>query len=405
MTAPDRTVVSAIAFMFIAIPLYGTFQIFDPLRVPMPLLVGFGGAATIAAAMLIAAGICAWGAFRRPVPRRIVIGQLSAGTAILIAALAGFDIGTGIALGVIVVAMGLVGVATYGYAAVPGALRIIVGSTLASALLAALLAITMLVTRRPAALYAYDSARAVGIFLNPNELAAYLLVIVGLAAAVACFGRERRLRVLAGVTLAVGLVALALTFSRWGYLSAAAGATFFALAIGGRRTWIAVGACVLAAVLLIAGPGQAHHNPRDDTSRFVAWTTGVRTWLAFPLTGVGPLAYRRTYEIMRPPEAPGGDAPVAFDPHSLPLAFLDESGLLGFVTLLFSWAIYMREIPRALRTATPRQRTLVYAFAAGLVALNVHVLINTISIYFVLATQGAALALALAQWDLDEPAV
>ena len=108
--------------------------------------------------------------------------------------------------------------------------------------------------------------------------------------------------------------------------------------------------------------------------------------------------------MVRPPEAPGGDAPIAYDPHSLPLAYLGEAGLLGFLGIFAGWSIYLREIPRALRGASPRRRALALAFAAGLVALNVHVLINTISIYFVLSTQGAALALALAQRDLDATA-
>jgi hypothetical protein len=62
VSAADRTVVAAIAFMFVAIPLYGTFQVFDPLRAPMPVLVGFDGALAIALAMLLAAAICALGA-------------------------------------------------------------------------------------------------------------------------------------------------------------------------------------------------------------------------------------------------------------------------------------------------------------------------------------------------------
>jgi len=77
---------------------------------------------------------------------------------------------------------------------------------------------------------------------------------------------------------------------------------------------------------------------------------------------------------------------------------------LGLIALLWCWSVYVREIPRVLRAADPRRRALVYALAGGLIALNVHVLVNTISIYFALATQGAALALALAQRDLDAPA-
>jgi O-antigen ligase len=403
VSAADRTVVAAIVFMYVAIPLYGTFEVLDPVRLPIPSLVGVHGAIAIALVMLLAATICAWGAFRRPAPRRIVLAQLLAGAAIVPGALLGYDPQTGLELALIVLAMGVVGVAVYGYAELPGVTRTIVIAWLASAVLATVTAVAMIVIRKPAGLYAYNNGRAVGTFLNPNELAAYLLVVLALAAGVALYARSTPLRLLAGATLIAGLIALGATYSRWGLLSAVAGTLFFAILAGGRRIWFGLVLVVLAGVFLVWGPGAAHHNPRDDTSRIVAFQTGLRTWLAFPLTGVGPFAYRRTYDALRPPEAPGGEAPVAFDPHSLPLAYLDESGLVGFAALLFCWSVYIREIPRVLRTADPRRRALVYAVAGGLVALNVHVMVNTISIYFALATQGAALALALAQRDLDAP--
>lgn len=404
MTTADRTVVAAIVFMYVAIPLYGTFVVLDPVRLPIPALVGVHGAIAIALAMLAAATICTWGAFRRPAPRRIVLAQLLAGAAIVPGALLGFDPQTGLELALIVLAMGVVGVAVYGYSELPGVTRTIVIAWLASATLAAVTAVVMVVVRKPAPLYAYDNGRAVGTFLNPNELAAYLLVVLGLAAGVALYARSTPLRLLAGATLIAGLIALGATYSRWGLLAAVAGTLFCAFLAGGRRMWFGLAVAVLAAAVVVLGPGAAHHNPRDDTSRIVAFQTGLRTWLAFPLTGVGPFAFRRTYDALRPPEAPGGEAPVAFDPHSLPLAYLDESGLVGFAALLWCWSVYVREIRRVLRSADPRRRALVFVVAGGLVALNVHVLVNTISIYFALATQGVALALALAQRDLDAPA-
>jgi O-antigen ligase len=404
MSASDRIVVAAIAFMYVAIPLYGTFEVLDPVRPPIPALVGAPGAIAIALAMLAAAAICTWGAFRRRAPRRIVLAQLLAGAAIVPGAVLGFDPQTGLELALIVLAMGIVGVALYGYSALPGVTRTIVIAWLASATVAAVAAVVLILIRTPAPLYAYDNGRAVGTFLNPNELAAYVLVVLGLAAGIALYTRNTPLRLLAGVTLIACLIALGATYSRWGLLSAVVGTLFFAVLAGGRRVWFGLAVVVLAGVFLVVGPGEVHHNPRDDTARIVAFQTGLRTWLAFPLTGVGPFAFRRTYDALRPPEAPGDEAPVAFDPHSLPLAYLDESGLVGFVTLLWCWSVYIRELPRALRSADPRRRALVYAVAGGLVALNVHVLVNTISIYFALATQGLALTLALAQRDLDAPA-
>ena len=404
MNAADRIVVTAIVVMYAVIPLYSTFAVLDPLRAPFPLLVNAAGAAAIGIAMLAAAAICVWGIIRRPAPLRIVVGQLLAGTAIVIAALLGFDPQTGLLLGIIVLAMGAVGIAVYSYSPLPGATRAFAAALLVSGALAAATALAMLVTRTPASVYAYHNGRAVGIFLNPNELAAFMLVVLGLAAGIAFWTRMSKLRVLAFVTLVAGLLVLGETYSRWGFFAAAAGALFYAVLVGGKRTWAGLAAVVVISALLVFGPGVGHHNPRDDTSRVVAWTTGVRTWLAFPLTGIGPLAFRRTYDALRPPEAPGGDAPIAFDPHSLPLAYASESGLLGILALIAGWCIYLREVPRALRGAGIGRRALTIAFAGGLVALSVHVLINTISIYFVLSTQGAALLLALAQRDIDATA-
>ena len=405
MNAADKLVTAAIAFMFAAIPLYGAFQVFDPLRTPMPPIIGFHAALLIAGAMLLAGAICTWGLVRRPVPRLIFAAQLCAGGSMIPGTLIGFDPIRGAELTLIVLVMGIVGAALYAYAALPGVTRAVAIAFLVSAIGFLAFALAIDVARTPASLFAYNNGRAVGTFLNSNELAAYALVAVALAAALAAYGRGIALRALAGVAAIVTLVALGATYSRWGFLAAAVGVVWFAVVCGGRRAWIGVIAAVALALAVALGPGAIHHNPRDDSSRIVAWTTGVRTWLAFPLTGIGPLAYRRTYDVLRPPDAPGGDAPVAFDPHSLPLAYLSESGLIAFVALIFSWSVYAREIPRALRAADPRRRALVYAFAAGLVALNVHVLINTISIYFALALQGAPLALVLAMRDLDAPAV
>ena len=403
MNAADRLVVGAIAFMYATIPLYGTFAVFEADRPPIPPLLEAGAASAIAVSMLIAAAICVWGAVRRPAPRRLVAAQIAAGAAIVPAAILGFDPPTGFGLAALVLGQGSVAVAVFGYAGLPGATRAIVLATLGSAGTAIVLALAMLATRHPAPIFAYNNGRAIGTFLNPNEFAAYLLVVVALAAGVALAGPGRGLRRLAAAVGVLGLVALGLTFSRWGFLAAVAGLAFFAVVQRDRRVWAALGLAAVAAAAISFGPGSGHHNPRDDTSRVVAWTTGLRTFASFPLTGVGPFAFHRTYEALRPPEAPDAQAAVAYDPHSLPLAFLSESGLIGFGALLFGWWIYVAEIRRALRTAGRPQRILALALAAGLVALNVHVLVNTISIYFPLATQGAALVLAFAQRGIDAP--
>ena len=291
------------------------------------------------------------------------------------AALLGFDPQTGLELALIVLAMGIVGVAVYGYS--PPTRRDAHDRDRVARVGDAsrpLVACAMIATRVPAPLYAYDNGRAVGTFLNPNELAAYLLVVLGLAAGIALYARSAPLRLLAGVTLLAGLLALGATYSRWGLLVGRC-----RLRRSSRCSRGAAGSgsdsprVVVAAVLLVLGPRGRRTTTRATTPRAcVAWTTGLRTWLAFPLTGVGPFAFRRTYDVVRPPEAPGGEAPVAFDPHSLPLAYLDESGLVGFVALtVVLVGLRPRDSARAARRPIRAGARLVYALAGGLIALNV----------------------------------
>jgi hypothetical protein len=105
--------------------------------------------------------------------------------------------------------------------------------------------------------------------------------------------------------------------------------------------------------------------------------------------------------VLRPPDAPGPRTPVAYDPHSLPLAFVDGSGLVGLCALVFGYTVYVGAIVRALRTAPPRRRATALAVGAGVLALNIDVLINTISLYFALSAMALALVVVLARTDLD----
>jgi hypothetical protein len=114
---------------------------------------------------------------------------------------------------------------------------------------------------------------------------------------------------------------------------------------------------------------------------------------------VGPLAYAKTYDVLRSPDSPGPRTPVAFDPHSLPLSFAADGGLVAVVTLTISVVVLLRTVLSQARRASGRARALALGLAAGLVALYVDATINTISIFFSLGYQSAALALATARGD------
>jgi hypothetical protein len=117
------------------------------------------------------------------------------------------------------------------------------------------------------------------------------------------------------------------------------------------------------------------------------------------LLGVGPLAYAKTYEVFRAPDGPGPRAPVAFDPHSLPLSFAASGGLIALVTLTASVVILQRRIYRDARSAAPLSRAVALGLASGLIALYVDCSINTISLFFPLGLQGVALALAVTRCE------
>lgn len=401
MSGADRLVVAALGFMFAVIPLQGAFSVLGPLRPPVPPLVGVPGAIAIGVAMLVAAAICGWGALRRPPPRAIIVAQLAPAAAIALAAVLGFDPATGFALAIMVLGFGCVGIAVAGYGVLPGVARLLIASFLGASIASSLLALAMVISERPAALYAYHSGRAVGVFLNANECAAYLLIVLGIAGGTLLAVPRGALRRLAEAAGGIALITLGWTFSRSAFVAALCGLAAYAALRRDRRAALATVAGALLAAFIAFGLGGAHHNPRDDAARVVAWTTGVRTFVHFPLSGVGPLSYVRTYDVFRPPDAPGPRTPVAYDPHSLPLAFVDGSGVAGLCALIFGYAVYLRAIAGALRTAPARRRAVALAVGAGLLALNLHVLLNTISLYFALSAQTLALILALARVDLE----
>src|SRR6185437_15781075 len=136
----------------------------------------------------------------------------------------------------------------------PGVAAAIYWSYLATGALAAGAAIVMAIARTPAALFAVAHGRATGTFVLPGELAGYLIVQLPIAFAVARLARGRALRAMAWTAMAVGLAALALTYSRAGWIGFAAAAAFLAVvqARRARRSavWGAViGAAAVAAVL------------------------------------------------------------------------------------------------------------------------------------------------------------
>ena len=384
----------ALAVLFAVVPLYGTLAALDPATPPIPPLIPRWAAVAIALVVVGALAAVVPAAVRAARRDALTFAFLAPGAATILAALTGFDPLTGTGLGVMVTGLGAAGLAV-ARDADAATLRLCIRTFLWSATAASLLALAMLVAHRPVAIYAYDNGRAVGTFLNPNELAAYALIGLGVAVplAVASRGRDR----LAAACAVVLIVTLGATFSRWGALSAVCGVAAYALLTRARVLLAAAVLVALAGIGLDAVAGARHHNPRDTEARAVAWRTGLTTFERFPLLGVGPLAFPKTYDVLRPPDAPGTRTAVAFDPHSLPIAFAADGGIVAIVTLTISFTIVLRRVLRDARRSAALPRALGFGLAAALLALLIDCSINTISIFFALGLQVVPLALAAAR--------
>ena len=279
------------------------------------------------------------------------------------------------------------------YAAIAIFLAFLISGAIASAL-----AIVMVVARLPAPLYAIAHGRATGTFILPGELAGYLIVFLPIAWTVGSVARSWALRSIAWIAFAVGLVAIALTFSRAGWMGlAAAFALLFALRTrrAGTAALLAIGG--VASVLLLF---NAHHDPSEDYTRLSIWKAAMQIADRFPLTGVGPFNFSRLYALARSPDA---DA-TAFHAHSLYLTFFVEFGIVGVSAVGWTVWRFAAELRRRISCAAAPQAFLAAGVAAGLFGVAVQGLIDTVTVViFGLWMPVMALALAAAEGGDPDP--
>lgn len=340
--------------------------------------------------------------YRRPGGQPLLLPLIAWIVCAAISTAAGFDPPAG-ALFLCLSAMGILWhCAVVRFYDEPGVAAAIFWSYFATGTLAAAAAIAMTVTRTPAALFAVAHGRATGTFVLPGELAGYLIVQLPVAFAVGRLARGRALRAMAWTTVAIGSAALALTYSRAGWVGFAAAAAFGAIAQARRLRRFPVSAAVVAAAIVAALLVffNSHHDPSEDYTRIAIWRAAVAIVDRFPLTGVGPFDFPRLYAIVHVPDA---DA-TAFHAHSLYLTLFAELGVLGLGAFAWTIVAFVAELRRRLTVASQRSAMLALAIAAGLAGAAVQGLIDTVSIVIFglwMPAMGLALAAAQSREPLD----
>ncbi len=389
------------AAVYAALPLYPAFIVLTTVTYPgvsvVPKPLAFAVLALVGALVVYSSALLVLA--RVPHSQPLLLPMLAGFGAATLAALAGFDPLRGLLF------VGIFGTSIlwhcsllrfYREAGVAGA---IFWAYLSTGTLAAGAAIAMVVTRTPASLYALQHGRATGTFVLPGELAAYLIVMLPVAYAATREGASRALRALGWVAMGVGAIALVLTFSRAGWMGAAAAAAFF-VAVGSRENrhgrvvaLLAIAAGAIAVLLLF----NSHHDPSEDYTRLSIWQAALQIIDRFPLTGVGPFDFPLLYALVHVPDA---DA-TAFHAHSIYLTFFAEGGVL--LLAAFAWLAwrFAAEL-RARMSRGPASPVLALAVTAGLAGIAVQGLIDTMSIA-IFGLWLPAMGLALAAAGPKEP--
>lgn len=280
------------------------------------------------------------------------------------------------------------------YYARPGVARAIWWSYLITGTLASIAAIAMVLLRSPAALYSIANGRAVGTFVLPGELAGYLIFFIPIAYALARTAASPPMRALAWTGCASGAIAMALSFSRTGWVGLAAGIGCLIAMRSPRGGIVRAGAVVAAALVLVLALFNEHHNPSENYTRLSIWQAATGVIDRFPLIGAGPFGFSKAYAFVRLPD---GDA-TAFHAHSLYLTIFAELGIIGLAA--FAWIVvtFWRALWERVRVLPPRAALLPLAIAAGVAGVLVQGLIDTVSVVlFGLLAPMLALGLASAQ--------
>jgi O-antigen ligase len=229
--------------------------------------------------------------------------------------------------------------------------------------------------------------RPVGIFVQPNELGVFCLLVGFAAAGLALGARSQWGRYAATAALAVLFIGLVLSLSRAAWLGAVAGMVFMVLTLRRvRRGLVLVVVPIVVAAVFFGdfaerrpevrvitervGAITSLNQPYDDRSAI--YSEAIRQLESSPLTGVGPGNFSDASRQHVEEEKITVEALHAHNIFLNTAAELGVPGLLMLLGLTLSLVVVGRQTLRALpESESARDRAFVVGLESGLLALVV----------------------------------
>ncbi len=217
------------------------------------------------------------------------------------------------------------------------------------------------------------------IYNTPNAVALYLVPLIGIAASLFLYDRDRWVRPLSALFLAISLGATFLSLSRGGYFALAVIALI--LAVVNRYRWYLLPAVVVLGVAMSRVPAiatrMAHEfNLSDPNNTFVSrlnlWEATLRMLKDRPIFGSGLFGFARGIQ----PYRGGVYEENLIYPHNFVLNMWTETGLLGLAAFLWLLVQTFRVSWKGWTSGPQSWRAIQLGIVLAMVAIVIHGLVD-----------------------------
>jgi O-antigen ligase len=218
------------------------------------------------------------------------------------------------------------------------------------------------------------------IYQTSNAVALFLLPVIAVAATVAVYGRDRRVRWLSTIYLVLAIPSFLLTFSRGGYLGLLG--VGLGLALAHRRRWrllaIALAVTILFALIPPITTRLGHElnfsggGNNTLVGRAYLWRATLQMLEHYPITGAGLAGF----ETRLAPYWNATHTDRFIYPHNLVLNFWSATGLLGLAAFLWLLVAAFRVSWRGWKSGAPQWRAIHFGVLLALVGIVIHGLVD-----------------------------